>query len=285
MSSWRFALAMLCNLSAAAAQQPADPAFESELQQVEDLVVTASPVDRETLAHSIRMITATHAGVVSRFNDPICPKIVGAKPDAATFIARQVSRVAKSVGARVAPRACTPNFVVMFVPDGKAAIDSIEESRPDIRAAIDPWRWRKMRQGMGPAWAWHTSEIRGLYDGQPVDLYARVWIATRLRPPVRWDTTTAFVIIETGAMKGLTLTQIGSYAAAAGLAPVALDRVENLQTPSIYKLPEDAKIGNSGATDLTSFDHAYLSAIYQSEPGSRLPTITAKALRKIHSNQ
>ena len=281
----RLALALICNAATALAQQPASQEFESELQQVEDVVVTASPVPRESLAQSIRSITATHAGVVPRFNNPICPKIVGAKPEAARSIAGHVRRVAKLVGAQIAASNCTPNLVILFAVDGQAAIDSLEKSRPDISAAIEPWRWRTMRQGIGPAWAWHATEMRSIDSGIPVDAFARVWIATRLRAPVRWDTTTAFVVIETGWMKNLTISQIGAYAAAASLAPIALDRVSTLQAASIYRLPADIRAGNTGVPGLTRFDVAYLSAIYQSPKGARLPAITATVLHKIETVQ
>jgi hypothetical protein len=279
------ALALVCGLSPAAAHAQADLDFEAELQQVEDLIVTASPPVRQAVIHTIRTVTATEAGMVPRFQDPVCPLIAGASPRAAWAIRERLRQVASQVGAQNARPNCRVNLVILFVQDGPAALEAVQKTRPDVLSAVGPWRWRIIRDSPGPAWAWHATEMRDIRTGlsnQEVNFSA---IPTRLASTTRWDTALGFLVIETGWANSLGIEQLSAYTAAAALAPVALDRVAQVQARSIYRLPTDTRVGNKGATTLTAFDLAYLTAIYRARPNARVSAIAASALTRMEQGQ
>ena len=85
----------------------------------------------------------------------------------------------------------------------------------------------------------------------------RVYESSTINPSVQQSIVASWVVLETDATFGKSLTQIADYAAMRGLAMV---RPAELGTNTILELFEDG--AESPPPALTEFDIAYLTSLY-----------------------
>lgn len=221
-----------------------------------------------------------------RWNAPLCFAVAGLPTEQGLFALGRLADVARAAGAKVAPRGCKYNFYVVFMahPDtplqkafhrNPKAFDKCD-GVPAVREFLTPSKPRAVR-------VWHNVKAFGP-DGMPMgasgvcsgvvvdrqDFPVNLqYFASRIE---RYDViafTLALVIVDTAYPQPLKLRQLVDYAAMAGLADVASD-ADLGDTPTVLRLFDEPP--DQQPAGLTSWDEAFLGALYQTNQASRTQT-------------
>ena len=202
-----------------------------------------------------------------RFEDALCPGVVGLKRDAAEAMVGLLRANAEMLGLRMADNGdCEANFVVAFVDDGQAFLSRLEDRSSYIFAEMSRDERVALLAAPGPVHAVLRVRARSR-DGMPIsrrenltDLpQTAMWMAhSKIYSATRNDILSAMILFDRDAIRGMSLTQLADYATFRGLA---------------HKLPDTAAAGDGsilalfdGAAarpdGLTAFDKAYLGQLY-----------------------
>jgi hypothetical protein len=239
----------------------------------DQMVVTGSSTDASPaeVFGQARAITATGNSFdepLARFEQPVCPGVLGLTRETAGLVIDRLRTNAGFVGLRVQEDGCTANFVVAVVDNGQAMLDRMIRDNPARFEYLNPLDRRELL-APGPARAW-TDVQPATRDGMPI---ARVRDLTSPPTSGQWaahsniytfnrnEITMVWVVLDREAVRGLTLQQVADYATMRGLAQtrpapeMAISSILGLFSPS-GPWPEE----------LTDFDRAYLTAMYDWVP-------------------
>ena len=219
-----------------------------------------------------------------RFQDPLCPGVIGLKTDVAEAIVGRVRENAAKLRLPLAdPGTCQPNIIASFVADGQEYISRL--------AKEDGWMFRDMSeaerkalfQAPGKVRTWTRTVVRSR-DGLPVsrrDNLAQVpetamWMAhSRIYVATRRDVLAAMVLFDRDSIEGLSVFQLADYLTMRALAGEALRDL----APSggtILTLFDQAE---NRADSLTDHDRAFLETLY-STPANLPAAATLAAVQK-----
>lgn len=268
-------------LGAPAWGQPA--AQSGEAAESGNIVVTGRAPTRSEVSRQARDITDMSSAIrdepLPRFEDRLCPGVLGLRTEAAALMIDRIRDTARRLDLRLAEDdgTCSPNLIVAFVEDGQADIRRIAENNGWAFEGMSLARRRSLLEEEGPVRVWTTTQLR-TRDGIPVPRslnlndppVVNTWMAhSKIYTAVREDITRVVVLIDKEGARGKTLLQLADYATMRGLArtrPVdgdgrAMDTILALFDPD----------GNPPQA-LTDFDEAYLAAVYDGLPN--MPGIT-----------
>jgi len=208
---------------------------------------------------------------LARFEDPICPGIVGLKVEAAETMVDRIRENVREFGRRLAPAGnCEPNLVVAIVPSGQDFVQELRRSNGWVLVELSSEERDRLVAETGPARALLRVRAR-TRDGLPIprrenltDLpQADMWMAhSKIYTPTRNDIMSALVLFDRDAVRGLTIAQLADYATFRALTR-ALPQTEAAQAASIFGLFGG---GAERPAGLTAFDKAYLGELYSGQP-------------------
>ncbi|MGB3797894.1 MAG: hypothetical protein WA957_16540, partial [Alteraurantiacibacter sp.] len=244
--------------------------------------VSAAQVQRQA-----RDIAVGHGNLLrtplARFEDRLCPGIVGLEDDSAFALNDRIRSNAAMLGIRLLEGDCRPNFVLVITEDGDAVFRQLMEDNPE--------NFRYLNSGEigdilapGPVHVWTNAEPRTL-TGMPIaqvrDLTAppstgSFGAHTRIYTTSRNDISSVMMTFDRNAVRGFSLRQLADYATMRGLAQTRIP--DNTVMDSILTLFDQ----ESPPLGLTEFDQAYLHSLYDGMPnlpGSRKISGTARQLR------
>ncbi|MFA6031524.1 MAG: hypothetical protein WC889_01310 [Myxococcota bacterium] len=248
------------------------------------IVVEGKHYDSLETAREVRAIATTQDGQLARFHSPICPAVNGLPEDYATIVESEIRNLAERGGLNVGDEGCKPNLTLIVAPSGTDLIDELKKQRPELLQALSLLEFDRLRSSSGPAWSWQSTEPTRA-DGGPVEYISELQIESkvthlpkgsyqvrganlgRLTQPTRQNLNLSFIVIERSAIEGMTLQQLGDFAAIAGLTAVKLNGTEKLGYASILSVFSDKRAGLEPETSATEFDLAYLKAFYSGSPG------------------
>lgn len=254
--------------AASAVQQPAAP-LPAPAQDDQTIVVTGERASRETIKDFVRALTA--AGPprqISRFESSVCPAVFGLARQQADAVAARMRRVANGVGIRTAGPGCAPNVVVLVTPDKQVLLKELYRQRPDYFGSPARGRLKAALRQPGPASAWqlqgpevnargveiHQDEATGWFINRTTEP------ASRMSMPARPQFGAAVVVVEGSALAGLTLTQLGDYAAMRAYSGADPARLPS-SAPTILRVV-DAPLGSEVPVTMTSWDFSFLRGLY-----------------------
>lgn len=260
-------------LSAVALAQPA-PA--------QDIVVTGTKPTHDAVAQYVETITADVAGQLARFRDPICPASFGLPAAYNGVIEQRIRENARRVGLSVAEAGCDPNVVLIVADEPGPLIKTLRRERPQMFTGLEYSQIEDVLRTKQPVRTWQAMGLRG-GDGRPLQRTMFLesaggpprpiagmgaWVNpaasnSRIQQNTRTELVSSFVVIAASAVDGLTLTQIADYAAMRALAKTRAPQGEG--APTILSL--FASHGGAGASELTSWDIAYLRSLYLTDNG------------------
>ncbi len=252
----------------------------------DDIVVTgqaeALPTDSEVIhqAREITQGTDLRGTALARFEDRLCPGVIGMKPEFASLIVDRIRAQAQALDLWLTADdgTCKPNFIVAFVDDGKATLADLEKRQPGAFAPLATNERRELlsrgRPGArGPpprrerATGWPWSAQRNNLTAAPV---AQMWSAhSKIFLRTREDITSVVVLFDKADAKGKTLLQLADYATMRGLARTRPVEGDGQAMDTILALFDP---GAAPPAEMTAFDRAYLAALYDGIPN--LPGIT-----------
>ena len=241
----------------------------------DDVIMTArKPLKREEATRFVSSITAGRSeGQVARFEAPVCPIAIGFTPEIGREIVARIRKVAKAVGAEVAPQDCAGNVALVATPDGAALVKGMRATNPELLEGLETTQIRQIIDGGGPVRAWSATATVN-EDGQRLSRPSssnpmgpsslNVKTASIINPSSKRIIDTATVVIDSPVVAGKTVIQLADYVAMRALAktrPVGGDA----KVGTILTLFDPAATPPQSVTEV---DVAYLKALY-AMPGNR----------------
>ena len=199
-----------------------------------------------------------------RFDAPLCPRIFGADTiEQAREIVSRIRENAARIEVEVATGPCVPNVIIAFVEDGGSFVKRLARGQSEIfRLIAAPERAEVMEEG-APVRVWNNIGLVWTGNGDPPIGWPKA------RPSVRGQLTrpsmpegkiisSAAVLFEREAVKGLSMTQIADYALMRALTHT---RPATGEEPMATILALFA--GDTPPLEMTSFDIGYLRSLYR----------------------
>lgn len=260
--------ALLRNLLVLLSASVAAPAASETTPPEPDIVVTGRERTARELAEAITP-DLSQDSPMARFTSGVCFHVVGVRADFAAGLRARLVENARVVGAPLADEDCSPNALVIFVKDGRAELVDIAARRPHLLDGLSDDDLSRLLAETGSARAWANSVVRGR-DGRLIDPLLQLTGAymSRITLPIRRDLFSSVVLIDVGAIDGLTARQLADYATMRLLGDTRADEVANPDTIlSLFRLPRDA-----APPGMTAFDRAYLTINYSGLGNERVRT-------------
>lgn len=257
------------------ANQSGEATREERQQRIDadEIVVTgqapdASRADIHRQARDIAVSGNVYDVPLARFEDPLCPGIAGLTGDTAGLMIDRIRENARFVDMRVQDDGCNPNFVVAFVDDGQAMLARMIDESPARFQYLSSVEKREMLEP-GPVRVWTDVQPttrdgmrigRGRNLVNPPSMRAEM-AHSKIYTTTRNDITMVWVIVDRDAARGMSLQQLADYATMRGL--VRTKPAEDMEISSILGL---FNANGPWPGELTDFDRAYLTAVYDSIP-------------------
>lgn len=112
---------------------------------------------------------ANKSDPVARWIDPVCPKVVGIKPEYAEIVEQQMHDIAKLTGIRAASKSCAANIVVSFTSDGKGVVQQIAERSPTRLSELMSAERRQLLSSNAPIRWWYNVRTQNADGMQTVN--------------------------------------------------------------------------------------------------------------------
>jgi hypothetical protein len=228
---------------------------------------------------------------LARWNEAICPKVIGALPDEERPILERIHEVAKEAGIKISKRKhCDPNILIAFTSDPSGVVRQVFEKQPNRARSLPVAARTDLVSGAYPVRWWYDLKLEGRYGEAPigdhpallgaldtgpgpgagaggqlaqsenqagnVSDYSSSLIGTKSRQSIG----AATIVIDVNRVKKLSHDALASYVAMVALAPLKLPP-RPVPTPTITNLFRETPDDRS--EDLTEWDRAYLAALYK----------------------
>ena len=226
---------------------------------------------------------------LARWNEAICPKVIGALPDEEKPILERIREVAKDAGIKLSKRKhCDPNILVAFTSDPSGVVREVFEKQPHRARSIPVAARSDLISGAYPVRWWYDLKLEGRYGEAPigdnpallnaldttrgsvsmgkfaqsenqagnVSDYSSSLIGSKSRQSIG----AATIVIDVNRVRKLSHDALASYVAMVALAPLKLPP-QPVPTPTITNLFRETP--DARAEELTEWDRAYLAALYK----------------------
>lgn len=278
---------------AAVPQAAALPNATPEADQA--IVVEGNPkTDAEIRTEAQTFVRAVAAAPnssdqLARWNQPICPKVIGALPDEEKPILERIREVAKDAGIRLSKRRhCDPNIMVAFTSDPSGVVREVFEKQPRRAGSIPVAARGDLVDGAYPVRWWYDLKMEGRYGEAPagdspvllhaldtlqgsvsMGSYAQSegqsgnvsdYSSSMIGGKSRQSIDAATIVIDVNRVRKLSHDTLASFVAMVALAPLKLPP-RPVPTPTITNLFSDTP--DDRAENLTEWDRAYLAALYE----------------------
>ncbi|HYD36176.1 MAG TPA: hypothetical protein VEA60_01095 [Allosphingosinicella sp.] len=257
--------------AAAAAQEASRPAAEAS-----DIVVTGQDVESQIRDFVGALTVAPPRGQLARFERKVCPAAIGLRPGQKQAVVARLRRVAAAAGLELGGPNCTPNVLLIVTADKRAFLEALARKHDYYFGAMTPTQVRRLVRQPGPATAWQIEgpplDSDGAETAQggeamlpgaeyPVNRTTRM--ASRITAGGRPQFQAAALVVEAGALDGLTTLQLADYAAMRLFARTDPSRLPDPGPTTILKIL-DAPMGSEVPLTLTAWDFAFLKGFYAS---------------------
>jgi hypothetical protein len=240
-------------------------------------------------------------GKLARWAEPICPLIIGLKPEENLAVRERIKKDAVSVRAPVsADPSCKPNIVVAFALHPQDLMTKIAARWTLARGVfgdIDgPIHARKVSKIFAPIQAWYgttTKDAHGFPGASDspftgVDPFCKASHcftpeASNLDNGIKNFLSSAFVVVDLGKADGSKTVAIADY-----IAMLALSQTREFATcrqmPSVTNLllPDcDARLKTASLSDV---DLAFLRGVYKAKSGDNLNLAMGDIFREMEKS-
>ena len=249
-------------VSAAAqqAQQPEPPEQE---------IVVTGDVESRVRDFVGALAPVTPGSQFGRFEAEVCPSAIGMSATQKAAIEKRLRVVAKGAGIPVGKAGCSPNAIVIVAKEKGAFLQQLMRARPEYFGALTPPELRRLSRSPGPTAAWQLQykvDARGVpipTDSLEAHVNKTTHNPSRITAAGRPVFEAAALIVEQGALDGLSTTQLADYAAMRLLAKTDPQRLAGSAAPTILKVI-DAPMGSEIPLTLTEWDLSFLRGLYAS---------------------
>lgn len=271
-------------LLALVAASPAHAQSDEPARDPTIVVTGKQPLTEDQTRELIQRAARTVDGQLARFQEPVCPRVTGFDSPYERIVAERIKRTAEAVGVRAGGEGCVTNLQVVIVDDGREFVELLSREHPEAFAGVSRRELARLAGEEGAARSWSqtvttnsvgasagtpspsagTGTVKSGYQGSSVTFSGanvmRVYESSNINPSVQQTINSAWVVIETGATFGKSLTQIADYVAMRGLAMVRPAELAQSQD-TILALFEPGT--EAAPAELTEFDQAFLTSLYR----------------------
>jgi hypothetical protein len=219
---------------------------------------------------------------IARWEEPVCPSVVGLPGNFINFISKRVRDVAASVGAPVnADEGCKSNIDIVFTTKPQELLNTIREKQPVM---LGYWSSTAQADEMAKVkhdiQSWHatqTVDLRGhplidsRYAGQGNALSANAASSTGMRTGdgLRSTYYRGLVVANPEKLGDAEIGALADYVAMLALAQPA-DLAVCQELPSILDMTNAACRKEAPVKAMTKADTGYLKGLYKLDSGASL---------------
>jgi hypothetical protein len=205
-----------------------------------------------------------------RWNSPICLLVAGLTAEDVKLVSARLSQISSSLAAPLARSPCQPNFIVVATSEPDRVLNAwyARDSRLFGDATSAQIRQFLESSQSRPVCVWYNIDLgrkSGTRSGHFIPSNTRAE-SSAFVGNAAFDFLSVFAIIDTHRTEHITLEQLADYVAMAGLSRVDLD-ADLGSAPSILRLFAASR--ENQPSGLSSWDAAFLKALYQSNQTSR----------------
>jgi hypothetical protein len=228
--------------------------------------------DREQIEREVRSFISSVAvnnwdEPLARWQEAICPLVAGLPKDRGVAIFQRVSEIVADTGLPLGSRDCSPNLLIIASRNPEASLQELWTANPKMMAddrghgGIE-----RFIHGARPIRAWHNacseapSSDKGLRTGARCNSSS---VGSLLLFEAIRSIYSAIVVVDLERTKELDDRQVAGYAAMIALVQIRDNRAPS--EPSILQLFGESEL--SKPQDLSSWDRAFLKALYRVNPG------------------
>ena len=205
-----------------------------------------------------------------RWNSPICFLVAGLTAEDVKLVSARLSQISSSSGAPLARSPCQPNFIVVATSEPDLVLNAWhsrdgrlfgDAASAQIRQFLESSQSRPVR-------VWYNIDLgrkSGTRNGHFIPSNTRAESSAFVGNSA-FDFLSVFAIIDTDRTEHTTLDQLADYVAMTGLTRIDLD-ADLESAPSILRLFAASR--ENRPSGLSSWDAAFLKALYQSNQTSR----------------
>ncbi len=287
------AAALLAATAPAAAQVGVRASTADQAQSPESIVVQGQ---RREIAKALRkLIEPAENEQLARFEDEICPMVIGMPKDWTASLTRMIRANVSAVGGKVGKAGCTVNAAVIFIDQPLELIRALAKEEPGF-FAMTPRELEKFTAAAKPVASWHVTDTFGR-DGQMLGQLGSMGVgstgpsapanarvnrnaaASRLYTTIREDMLVGFVVFDRMATPGKSLRQLADLATMHLLLDVNQDAGER-DPGSILSLFEQRPEGAAAPMRLSRFDRGALRGFYTQRENNRSARQQAENIAK-----
>lgn len=211
---------------------------------------------------------------IRRFEHSACPAVLGMPPAQKTLVLARIRAVAEAAGVPLGGPDCRANVLVMVTSDKRRLIEQLSVRYPYFFGDRSNRQVAWIARTPGPAALWH---LNGQVDANGRELFSSMGYVpmnrttaagSRITVQAHGEFTGSLLVVEGGALDGLTTTQFADYAALRVFSGVDPARLTTPGLSTILRLL-DAPMGSEVPVTLTNWDLAFLDSLYASDENIR----------------
>jgi hypothetical protein len=284
----RVRLALLLSIAAAPlnAQTAAPPPSSDENVVVEGQRVKAEAMVRDTI-DGVGLLP------LGRFEDKICPAVVGLAPAQADRLVQLLRANIAAFGGGLQKPGCTANATVIFTPQPADFVRQLAVKQPSY-FSLSPAGIKSFTEKPRPVLSWHVIEMRdrdgnelgnsrelGMAKARILDQPAAAGApmsakvlrntgATHLATSSRADMLFGFAVIDAAKIQGKSMEQLADLATLHLLLEIKQDAAAG--PSSILSLFNDRPEGAAPPPGFSSYDRAMIDGLYRPQENNRTPS-------------
>ena len=263
-------------------------------------VIAPSQPDAKKLPSIVFKFVQSHGASgridqLTRWGTPPCPTTAGLPESFNTFVSRRVVEVASQVGAPTSRKpTCKMNLLIVFTDQPQALLDGVRRRRPQLLGFHYHAQAKRLATVNRPIQAWYVTGTRSSRPSSSNDLGGLVKLddpfepmsggapGSRLTSHISSEFLAALVVVDTTKTAGQKIGAIADQVAVLSLTRPSQPRPCG-ELPSILDVMNPDCPSDRGVEALTSWDIAYLKALYRVDSEEYLPTqqgrITGRMVR------
>lgn len=242
------------------------------------IIVTGTKKKKEIAQALRQLIQPTGREQLARFEDKLCPMVIGMPRDWTQAMTRMIRDNIAAVGGKLEPAGCKPNALAIFIDQPRELVEALHDAEPHL-FNMTPREYKQFAALPGPVWSWHVTDMRdrdgnqvaqGSMQGQDFAVVKNA-AATRLYSNVREDMLGGFVVIDRQQTIGRTLRQLADLTTMHLLLDIK-PGAERQDPSSILSLFEARANPAAAPARFSSFDRGILTGFYTQRENNRTAT-------------
>jgi hypothetical protein len=222
----------------------------------------------------IGQTTTTSFSQYARRNRPVCPRTIGIDQSYAQIVETKIRAIAKTADVTVAAADCAPNLFVLFTADSNGLMAALRKLKPSLFSSVNVRDRPALYADPVPVRWWHSTVLANSNGGtiisgtspQGIEISeSRTFNSSLIDTKVAINLTGSVVVVDIGKANGYPLDSIAAYAAMVSFSEVKPEKAHET-LPSILAMFGKGKRPDDAPRDLTPFDYAYVSSLYEIPP-------------------